>query len=52
MDIMNIIITDSLYDIEGLFFIISKEDEKYVKYIEIDYIDDWSGSDFVITAGF
>ena len=31
---------------------ISKEDEKYVKYIEIDYIDDWSGADFVITAGF
>ena len=43
---------DSLYDIDGLFFIISKEDEKYVKYIEIDYIDDWSGADFVITAGF
>ena len=43
---------DSLYDIDGLFFIISKEDEKYVKYIEIDYIDDLSGADFVITAGF
>ena len=43
---------DSLYDIDGLFFIISKEDEKYIKYIEIDYIDDWSGADFVITAGF
>jgi len=35
-----------------LFYIISKEEEKDVSYIKIDYEDDWSGENIVITAGF
>ena len=43
---------DLLYEVDDLFFIISKEEEKDVSYIEIDYEDDWSGENIIITAGF
>ena len=43
---------DNLYKIEDLLFIIDKEEEKEVSYIEIDYENDWAGEDFIITAGF
>ncbi|MBP2028920.1 Fe-S cluster assembly iron-binding protein IscA [Acetoanaerobium pronyense] len=35
-----------------MLFIIDKEEEKEVSYIEIDYENDWAGEDFIITAGF
>lgn len=43
---------DILYTVEEFNFIINKDEEKEVSYIEIDYLKDWSGEDFIITAGF
>lgn len=43
---------DKIYQVEGLQFIIKREDEKEVAYLEIDFVDDWSGKEFVVTAGF
>lgn len=45
-------VADATYEIEGFKFIINKEDEREVSYLEIDYVDDWSGEEFIITAGF
>lgn len=43
---------DNIYKMEGFQFIINKEVEKDVSYLEIDYTNDWSGEEFVVTAGF
>ncbi|WP_352419120.1 hypothetical protein [Proteiniborus sp.] len=43
---------DNIYKMEGFQFIINKEVEKDVSYLEIDYTNDWSGEKFVVTAGF
>jgi len=42
----------NIYEIEGIKFAIGKDEEKEVATLEIDYIDDWAGKEFVITAGF
>ncbi len=33
-------------------FVIKKDEEKEVSYLEIDYENDWSGERFIVTAGF
>jgi len=43
---------DNIYKLDRFQFIINKEEEKEVSYLEIDYVDDWSGEEFIITAGF
>ena len=43
---------DNLYEVEGLRFVINKNEEKEVSFVEIDYENDWSGESFIITAGF
>ena len=43
---------DNIYEIENIKFLVDKEIEKEVSYIEIDYVSEWWGSDFIITAGF
>ena len=42
----------NIYEIDCIRFVIGKDEEKEVAYLEIDYIDDWAGKEFVITAGF
>ena len=43
---------DNVYKTGNFQFIINKEDEKELSYLEIDYVNDWSGKEFIITAGF
>ncbi len=43
---------DNIYKMEDFQFVIDKEAEKDVSYLEIDYTNDWSGEEFIITAGF
>jgi len=43
---------DEYYEVKELVFIISKEEAALVCCLEIDYIEDWWGKEFVIVAGY
>lgn len=43
---------DNYYEVEELVFIISKDEEKLIDCLEIDYIEDWWGSEFVVISGY
>lgn len=43
---------DNVYEMDSFRLIINKEEEKEVSFLEIDYVNDWSGEEFIITAGF
>lgn len=43
---------DTVYEIDNIIFLIDKETKKDASYIEIDFVSEWWGEDFIITAGF
>lgn len=43
---------DTIYEIDNIKFLIDKETKKDASYIEIDFVSERWGEDFIITAGF
>ncbi|WP_432666166.1 hypothetical protein R9X47_07580 [Wukongibacter baidiensis] len=43
---------DNVYDLESIKIILNRSIEKEISYIEIDFVREWWGEDFVVTAGF
>ena len=43
---------DNIYDVFGVKVLVDKDIAKDITYIEIDYIKEWWGEDFIITTGF
>lgn len=43
---------DVIYEAYGVNFLINQEEAKEILYIEIDYVEVWTGEEFIITSGF
>lgn len=43
---------DNVYNLDNISIILNRSIEKEISYIEIDFVKEWWGEDFVVTAGF